>query len=255
MSRDKNSNTGNANTGYYNTGNYNTGDSNTGHRNTGYYNTGNSNTGNANTGNYNTGNSNTGNYNTGNSNTANFNTGHRNTGNYNTGDFNTGYYNTGNVNTGYYNTGNSNTGNYNTGNSNTGFFNTNEPTIRLFNKETNLKRKDINLPYVNLKITEWISKGKMTDKQKEENPQYKTTKGFLLTRSYKEAWKIAWEEMKKGDKNKFLNLPNFCPKIFEEITGIDVLKDQKHTMIIDGKEIELSHESYLELKRAFSSDS
>ena len=157
------------------------------------------------------------------------NSGYSNSGYSNSGDYNSGYYNSGNRNSGNRNSGYSNSGNYNSGNYNSGYFNTDEPTVRLFNKDTNLKRSEVCIPYVHLPLTEYKD-------------------GKLITRTYKEAWKIAWKDLSEYDKNSFLNLPNFCSKIFEEITGINVNSTKK--IIIDGKEIEISIESFEELKRS-----
>ena len=70
------------------------------------------------------------------------------------GNKNTGYRNTGNGNTGDGNTGDGNTGNWNTGNRNTGEGNAtdhssgslciNEQPVVLFDRKTNVDRKDIN---------------------------------------------------------------------------------------------------------------
>ncbi len=230
-----NYNTGDCNTGNRNTGNYNTGDCNTGNRNTGYYNTGNYNTGNRNTGNYNTGNYNTGNYNAGNYNTGDCNTGNRNTGYYNTGNYNTGNRNTGNYNTGYYNTGNYNagnynTGNYNTGNYNTGCFNTLNSNMTFFNQLSNWTYSDWNrskakaiLDTMPMNTLKWIGLDSMTYIEKEFNPEYETTGGYLkmfkATKEDKQTW---WDNLSDKYKEEVLSLPNFDATIFEAITGINV---------------------------------
>jgi hypothetical protein len=206
MSDTKN-NTGYRNTGYWNTGDWNTGDRNTGDCNTGYWNTGDRNTGYRNTGYWNTGD--------------------WNTGDRNTGDCNTGDWNTGDRNTGYWNTGDRNTGYWNTGDWNTGMFNTDEPNARFFGKESNIKMsKFVNSEAMpscyDFDLTVWIEESIMTDKEKEGNPTYKTTGGYLKTIEYKEAWAIFWRKTSEENKKKFLNLPNFCAEIFKEITGIDV---------------------------------
>jgi len=177
----------------------------------------------SNSGNYNSGNKNTGNHNSGD-----FNSGNKNSGYYNSGNWNSGYCNLGSFNSGNNNSGSYNSGNYNSGNKNSGFFNTNEPTVRMFNKDTGLKREEINIPCIYLKLTD--------DKGNKIN-------------SYKEAWKLAWEKLDNKKKNEFLNLPNFCPIIFEEITGINVNEKETKTIIIDGKEIKISKESFEELKK------
>ena len=38
--------------------------------------------------------------------------------------------------------------------------------------------------------------------------------------SYKDAWRVAWFHLNKHSKQSFIQLPNFDPKIFEEITGL-----------------------------------
>ena len=177
--------------------------------------------------NNNTGNSNTGNFNTGYSNTGDRNRGNWNSGDWNTGDFNTGYSNSGDWNTGNGNSGNWNTGYFNSGDWNTGIFNTDEPNARFFGKESNVKMSEfVNseaMPsYHDFDLTVWVSEMMMTDEEKKENPTYKVKGGYLKSVEYKEAWAIFWRKTSEGNKQKFLNLPNFCPKIFKEITGIDV---------------------------------
>ena len=227
-----NHNTGNYNTGYHNTGNFNTGDYNTGSYNTGNFNTGDYNTSYRNTGHYNTsyrntGHYNTGNYNTGNRNTGNFNTGDCNTGDYNTGSFNTGSFNTGNFNTGDCNTGNSNTGNYNSCDYSTGFFNSVKQSIYFFNKETTLTRSDLfNLKGLEvasrLELSEWIHSHAMTEEEKLQHPEHKTTGGYLKTYTYKQAWSNLWKKLNKDEKQAIKDLPNFNKKVFKEITGLSV---------------------------------
>ena len=184
---------------------------------------------------------NTGIENTGHSNTGNYNTGNRNAGDYNTGNYNAGSCNAGDCNTGDCNAGNYNAGNYNVGDCNTGFFNTDEPTMRLFNKDSGLKRSQINVPFIELKLTEWISEKDMSDEQKKNDPEFRVRGGMLLTRTYKEAWALAWKEMKEETRKELLSLPNFDAKIFEEITGIDV--GQKESSC-DGKIVEIEGKKY-----------
>ena len=166
--------------------------------------------------------------NTGYSNTGDCNTGDRNTGNWNTGDRNTGYSNTGDCNTGDRNTGNWNTGNWNTGNwntgdRNTGFLNTTESKVRIFNKECDIARENLEFPdYFYFYITEWIPEEAMTEEEKEEYPTYKTTGGYLRSYEYQEAWRKSWENTTQEDKESTLNLPNWDNEIFKEISGIDV---------------------------------
>ena len=186
--------------------------------------------------------------NTGNENSGNYNSGDWNSGNYNSGDWNSGNCNSGNCNSGDWNSGDRNSGNCNSGNCNSGdwnsgYFNTDEPTVRLFNKETNLKRSEIRLPSFDLKITEWIPADEMSDEAKKADPNFHVRGGQLIKRTYKEAWALYWASASTEDKQMFLDLPNFDAAIFEQITGINVAKTEVScngkVVEIDGKKYEL----------------
>ena len=222
------------NTGKNCTGFRNTGYCNTGNRNTGNYNTGYCNTGNRNTGNYNTGDCNTGDCNTGDYNTGDWNTGNCNTGSCNTGSCNTGSCNTGDYNTGDWNTGDYNTGDYNTGDWNTGCFNTVEQKIFLFNKLSDWTMKDwenseARSIFYDIRISpvQKINKKDMTEKEKEQHPEYQTT-GFYLkelrSEEIAEERQKYWNQLSQKQKDIVMAIPNFDKEIFKEITGIDVDK-------------------------------
>ena len=186
---------------------------------TGCQNTGYGNAGNKNTGNYNAGYGNTGYCNTGNRNTGNCNTGNRNTGNCNTGDWNTG-----NGNTGYCNTGDWNRSSFNTG-----CFNTVEQKISLFNKPSDMTYREwidsdarYLLNQIPKNVVAWIRSGDMTDKEKEQHPEYKTTDGYLKVLDESECSQLWWNNLSDANKDIILKIPNFDKKIFEECTGIKV---------------------------------
>ena len=158
------------------------------------------------------------------------NTGDENTGNKNTGNKNTGNKNTGNKNTGNKNTGNSNTGDWNITDFSTGCFNTKEEKIRLFNKRSNWTYRDwryssardlmCDCPYTK---TVWINEKYMTDSEKEENPTWKCSGGYLkineVTDEDRQAW---WDNLDDEEQEEIKSLPNFDKEIFKEITGIEV---------------------------------
>jgi len=174
----------------------------------------------------NTGNCNTGDWNAGDRNTGDWNAGDRNTGDRNAGNRNTGGCNTGDRNTGGCNTGNRNTGGWNTTNYSTGFFNTEEKDIFIFNKKTTINRCDIQFPdFCYIRLTSWISIIHMTEKERAENPEYKTAGGYLKRYEYKEAFRNSWDNAPLDDRKKILLVPNFDNEIFKEITGIDVNKE------------------------------
>ena len=163
-------------------------------------------------------------------NTGKDNTGNCNTGNRNTGNCNTGNRNTGNRNTGNRNTGNRNTGDWNSADNSTGCFNTETEKIRLFNKPSDWTYQDwlnskawcvmIDCPHTR---TIWIDSENMIDSEKEENPTWECTGGYLktieVTNRDKQAW---WDGIDDSDKESVMSLPNFDKDIFKETTGIEV---------------------------------
>jgi len=166
------------------------------------------------------------------------NTGDRNTGNWNAGNRNAGNINAGDRNTGNWNAGSMNTGDMNTGERNAGLFCTNEPTARLFNKPciytmTELYQSDKMPDFSVVKSAVWVWSDAMTDEEKSDHLEYKTTGGYLKQLEYTDAWAKAWPNIPESEKEKLKNLPNFDADIFMEITGIDIRRDQ--IVEIDGK--------------------
>ena len=148
----------------------------------------------------------------------------------NTGKDNTGRDNTGDRNTGDRNTGDRNTGHWNSADYSTGCFNTETENIRLFNKPSdwtyhdwlNSKARYVmnDCPYTK---TIWIDSEEMIDSEKEENPTWECTSGYLktiyVTNKDKQDW---WDNLDDEEREEVRSLPNFDEKIFKEITGIEV---------------------------------
>ena len=201
-----------------NRGNWNIGNCNSGNRNSGNWNSGNRNSGNRNSGNWNSGNCNSGDCNSGDWNSGNWNSGNCNSGNRNSGNRNSGDCNSGNRNS-----GDCNSGDWNSGDCNRGYFNSCTPPIRIFNKETELKREEIKFPdFLYFDLTVWVSYDTATEEEKEEHKkEIETCGGFLKTLDYKEAFRLAWDKADKEEHRKLLGLPNWNNKIFKEISGID----------------------------------
>jgi hypothetical protein len=57
------------------------------------------------------------------------------------------------------------------------------------------------------------------------------------------------KKVTKEDQEFLESVPNFCPKILKECTGI-VFGPKKRKITIDGKEIEISEESFLALRES-----
>jgi len=49
-------------------------------------------------------------------------------------------------------------------------------------------------------------------------------------------------------------VPNFDPDVFEEVFGFNPFKETKKSIIVDGKEILISEESFNEFKKQFKED-
>jgi len=218
------SSTGNYSTGYRSTGNYSTGNYSTGN-----YSTGNYSTGNHSTGNYSTGYRSTGNYSTGN-----WSTGYRSTGTWSTGDYSTGYRSTGTWSTGDYSTGNWSISNYSTGH----FSTIDYSGFGAFDKPCTLEEwGEAEKPFwLYFPLTEWIKEEKMTDKEKKDNPSFKTTKGYLKVYDYKEAFQKSYAKATREEQLKIKNLPNFDAEIFYQISGIKI--DEETNLL--GKEVEVN---------------
>ena len=139
---------------------------------------------------------------------------------------NTGHQNTGHQNTGDWNTGDKNTGNWNTGDWNTGNFNTITPVdILVFNRPISRQTWDQAAKpsfIFNLVTTWWVDESEMTDEEKAADPESVNRGGQLRIRTYKDAWRKAWNETTDADRRLVLSLPNFDPDVFLAISGIDV---------------------------------
>ena len=154
-------------------------------------------------------------------------TGLRNTGNRNTGDWNTG-----DLNTGDWNTGNWNTGDWNKSSFNTGCFNTEEQKIMLFNKPSNMTYRewiDLDARYllnqIPKDVVEWVYEKDMTDEEKEAYPTYETTGGYLKVLDESECGQLWWGSLSDDQKKIIEEIPNFDVEIFEQCTGIKVVKE------------------------------
>ena len=181
------------------------------------------NSGNRNSGDCNSGDWNSGNRNSGNRNSGDWNSGNWNSGNKNSGDWNTGDCNSGNCNSGNRNSGDWNSGNWNSGNKNSGLFNSDEPCVRMFNKMTDKKIGDIDIPsWCYFDLTVWVSHDTATEEEKQEHKaEIEICGGFLKTINYKDAWRLAWNKASIEERKKLFDLPNWDNQVFKEITGID----------------------------------
>ena len=127
------------------------------------------------------------------------------------------------INSGYYNSGDRNSGNWNSGDWNSGFFNSDEPCVRMFNKMTTYKRKDIKIPsWCFFNLTVWVSHDTATEEEKTSHKaEIEICGGFLKTINYKDAWRHAWNKASIEERKELFDLPNWDNQVFKEITGID----------------------------------
>jgi len=195
--------------------------------NSGDCNSGNYNSGNRNSGNRNSGYCNSGNYNSGNCNSGNCNSGNCNSGNCNSGDCNSGDCNSGDCNSGDCNSGDYNSGDYNSGNYNIGFFCTEDAPVAFFDVPYNGTREEAEemIPSIELPVCcEWIPESEMTEKERADNPNYKTIGGYLKSNPLPmtESFPLAWSKLSDVEKAKWTSLPNFDAEKFLKVTGVDV---------------------------------
>ena len=210
------------NSGYRNSGNRNSGNCNSGDGNSG-----NGNSGSCNSGYWNSGYRNSGYWNSGDGNSGSCNSGNWNSGYWNSGSCNSGNWNSGNWNSGNGNSGSCNSGNWNSGNWNSGYFNVDSPLVRVFGKETDVKKEDIDFPsWLYFDLTQWVSHDTATDKEKKEHKnEIEISGGFLKVLDYKEAFRLAWSKAEFSERKKLFSLPNWNNEIFMQISGIDAEKE------------------------------
>lgn len=137
--------------------------------------------------------------------------------------------NIGKANAGLCNSGDYNSGDYNKTNFSSGCFNTKESKILMFNKPSDWTFRDwwnsearYLLNRIQKNVLEWIWSDDMTDQEKEDHPEYKTTGGYMKELDESECGQIWWNSLTDREKNIIKSLPNFDAKIFEEITGIHI---------------------------------
>ena len=173
--------------------------------------------------------SNTSKYNTGDCNAGKCNTGNWNAGDWNTGDWNAGDQNIGKWNAGNRNTGNFNTGDCNTGNYCTGFFNTKDCMAGAFNGPALKSVKDrqaflsacpdwLSRP----SPVTWVSDADMTDDEKNDHPDHKTTGGYLRRNDWMEEWRKAKATATPEEIQRVRDLPGYDAAVFTKITGLDL---------------------------------
>ena len=165
------------------------------------------------------------------------------TGLSNSGDCNSGDYNSGNCNSGNYNSGDHNSGDYNVTNYSSGCFNTEETTMVLFNKSSNWTRVDWEdsrakfiLDNILVSPVDTIMENAMTEKEKEEHPEYKSL-GFyskeLSQEEISDSNQKNWDKLSESSKKEVMSIPNFDKKIFKQITGIDVDRSASEIISIE----------------------
>lgn len=194
----------------------------------------NDNAGRGNIGWHNVGDNNLGDRNLGSRNVGFGNIGVDNSGDLNVGSANTGHWNSGCRNSGHFNVGDFNSGCWNYGDRHTGFFNTEmTPKIKFFDKETNLTMEEIKesellriMEDITPPLTSWVDAKDMTEKEKENYPQYKATGGYLRHNDIKKEYVKNWNNLTEWKKDAIKGLPNFDADKFYLITGIDIKKEE-----------------------------
>ena len=74
-------------------------------------------------------------------------------------------------------------------------------------------------------VVEWVYEEYMTDEEKAANPTYETTGGYLKVLDESECGQIWWDSLSERQKNIIKSIPNFDAEIFEQCTGIKVVKE------------------------------
>ena len=99
----------------------------------------------------------------------------------------------------------------------------NKPSDWTFRDWQNSKARYL-LNKIQHNVLEWIYSDNMTDEEKEQYPEYKTTGGYLKELDESKCAQIWWDNLSFSEKKIIEALPNFDAEIFKEITGIDINK-------------------------------
>ena len=196
---------------------------------TGICNSGNRNSGICNSGNRNSGICNSGDCNSGNRNSGICNSGDCNSGDCNSGDCNSGNCNSGDWNSGDWNSGNCNSGDWNKASNSVGCFNTEDRPLFFFDKPTDMTFEQWRssdaywlLDRIDFRPADWIWLDEMSDEEKEQHPEAKTTDGYLKIRDNSDCCKEWWNGLSDKEKDIIKTIPNFDADKFFKITGIKV---------------------------------
>lgn len=98
--------------------------------------------------------------------------------------------------------------------------------VMLFNNPIRLSEyKQISFPlWFYFDLTVWVSFNQMTAQEKTDNPHAETRSGYLKRLSYKDAWKLAYDQASEDAHQQVWAIPNFDPVVFEAITGLHMEK-------------------------------
>ena len=119
-----------------------------------------------------------------------------------------------------------NSGDMNSGDRNPGFLCTCTPPYVVFDRPTETNMLIYKWPlFFFFDLYVFVEEGEMSKSEKDGNPSYKTTGGYLKTLDYKEAWRMSWSKADIEDKKKVLDIPNWNNQKFLEITGINVERE------------------------------
>ncbi len=217
---------------------------------TGYHSTGHRSTGNYSTGYFSTGPRSTGGYSTGHRSTGNYSTGDHSTGHRSTGDSSTGDHSTGDSSTGHRSTGDRSTGNFSTGDFSTcdyavGAFQTVQDCCGGFSAFNAPCRReewcDAEKPLcICFDMTVWVSEKDMSSTEKNDNPTYETTGGYLKVLGFKEAFTASCKSATDDDIEILKQLPNFDADVFFEVSGYDVRTRDQVKVTANGKDAYIS---------------
>lgn len=78
------------------------------------------------------------------------------------------------------------------------------------------------LNHIPKNVTTWVYACDMTDQEKADHPEHKTTGGYLKTLDEADAAQTWWDGLDQCKRDIIQDLPNFDADIFFKCTGINV---------------------------------
>ncbi len=120
----------------------------------------------------------------------------------------------------HYKSKRGNTGDYSISHNSTGHFSIADGPFFMFDKPCTRQEYYATKPeWLKFALAKWIRENNMSDEEKEANPSYKTTGGYVKVYDYQKTARKSWNKATRKDQKATLKLPNYDDSIMQKIFG------------------------------------